>query len=197
MGAACSWALPLGAVAAPDTMIAFPAAAPAGRTPQPLPYSQADASRPILMRRGVLTDQGIQCQAFRDEAGVLYTLVGDLGGFVTGDHVQVIGRVVAMSICMQGTTLEVLGIASANAAMPALQLWQGILLPRQQGQCLLFQRQDGSIAALLPQGVMPPHRTPGKASAVVSEPMIRSLPCGSRYPWYQLHGLVMGWPEVQ
>jgi hypothetical protein len=163
-----------------------------------LPTSQqTDDSRPILIRHGVLTAEGIQCQAFRDESGVLYTLVGDLGGFVSGDQVQVIGRMVAMSICMQGTTLEVLGIAASSPGTPPLQLWQGMLLPRQQGPCLLFQRQDGSIAALLPQGVMPPHRTAGKASAVVSEPMIRSLPCGSRHPWYQLHDLVMGWPEVQ
>ena len=192
MGAACCWALPGSALAAPGSSVSSPAA-----VPQLLPRSQSEAPRPILIRRGVLTDEGVTCQAFRDEAGVLYTLVGDLGGFIAGDHVQVIGQVVELSICMQGTTLEVLGIAPADTATPPLQLWQGLLLPKQEGQCLLFRRQDDSIAALFPLGAMPPHRTPGKASAVVSEPMIRSLPCGKRYPWYQLHGLVMGWPEVQ
>lgn len=56
---------------------------------------------------GELTDEGVECPALRADDGTLYTLAGDTGSFQTGDRVQVEGRVSQMSICMQGTTLEV------------------------------------------------------------------------------------------
>lgn len=56
---------------------------------------------------GVLTDEGVECQALRGDDGQLYTLTGDLGGFETGDRVRVIGTVAEVSICQQGTTIEV------------------------------------------------------------------------------------------
>lgn len=56
---------------------------------------------------GRLTDEGIECQALRDKDDKLYTLTGELEGFKAGDKVMVEGRVVALSMCMQGTTLNV------------------------------------------------------------------------------------------
>lgn len=56
---------------------------------------------------GELTDEGVECPALRADDGTLYTLAGDTGPFENGDRVQVEGRVSQMSICMQGTTLEV------------------------------------------------------------------------------------------
>lgn len=57
--------------------------------------------------RGVLTDEGVECQALRGDDGILYTLTGDLEGFEVGDHVRVQGTVAEVSICQQGTTLDV------------------------------------------------------------------------------------------
>ena len=57
--------------------------------------------------RGVLTDEGVECQAFRSEDGELFTLLGDLGGFSDGDKVVVCGTIADISFCMQGTTLVV------------------------------------------------------------------------------------------
>lgn len=56
---------------------------------------------------GVLTDEGVECQALRGDDGRLYTIAGDLEGFASGDRVQVQGRIAQMSFCMQGTTLTV------------------------------------------------------------------------------------------
>lgn len=57
--------------------------------------------------RGVLTDEGVECQALRGDDGILYTLAGKLEGFQVGDRVRVQGTVAEMSICQQGTTLDV------------------------------------------------------------------------------------------
>lgn len=62
--------------------------------------------------RGVLTSEGVTCQAMRSDTGELFTLVGDLAGFKTGDRVIVIGTEAAVSICMQGTTLGILSITA-------------------------------------------------------------------------------------
>lgn len=60
--------------------------------------------------RGTLTDEGVECQALRGDDGELYTLTGDLSGFETGDRVRVRGTVAEVSICQQGTTIEVQSI---------------------------------------------------------------------------------------
>jgi hypothetical protein len=57
--------------------------------------------------RGQLTDEGVECPAMRGDDGVLYTLLGDLGGLKPGEQVTVEGTPVAISFCMQGTTLQV------------------------------------------------------------------------------------------
>ena len=57
--------------------------------------------------KGVLTDEGVECQAFRSEDGELFTLLGDLGGFSDGDKVVVCGTIAEISPCMQGTTLVI------------------------------------------------------------------------------------------
>ena len=57
--------------------------------------------------RGVLTDEGVECQAFRSDEGELFTLLGDLGGFSDGDKVVVCGTIAEISPCMQGTTLVI------------------------------------------------------------------------------------------
>lgn len=60
-----------------------------------------------LCVKGILTDEGIECQAFRSVDGDLYTLVGDLKGYQNGDEVVVCGIIAGISFCMQGTTINV------------------------------------------------------------------------------------------
>ena len=61
-----------------------------------------------LQRTGRITDEGVECLAMRDGDDFLYTLVGNTEGLSAGDLVVVEARYVEMSICQQGTTLEVI-----------------------------------------------------------------------------------------
>jgi uncharacterized protein DUF5818 len=67
-----------------------------------------------VVERGVLTDEGVECQAFRSDEGRLFTLIGDLHGYLPGDRVVVVGTVAPVSYCMQGITLAVLYIRREN-----------------------------------------------------------------------------------
>ncbi len=67
----------------------------------------AVAQRTSITVEGVLTDEGVDCQALRGDDGQIYTLTGDLGDFQVGDRVRVTGTVAEVSICQQGTTIEV------------------------------------------------------------------------------------------
>jgi LysM repeat protein len=62
---------------------------------------------------GTLTWEGATCPAMRGDDGRLYTLAGEIGDFGPGDRVHVLGHRVEMSICMQGTTIEVRRIRPA------------------------------------------------------------------------------------
>src|SRR5262245_10871076 len=64
----------------------------------------------VVCIKGRFTDEGIECQALRSDAGELYTLTGDLNGFHNGDAVIVCGRSVQNSICKQGTTIDLMWI---------------------------------------------------------------------------------------
>lgn len=56
---------------------------------------------------GELTDEGVECPTLRGPFGTLYTLaVGDLE-HGPGTEVMVEGTIAGMSICMQGTTIDV------------------------------------------------------------------------------------------
>ena len=59
---------------------------------------------------GRLTGEGVECQALRARGGKLYTLMGDLAGFETGDSVRIQGLPQRISICQQGTTLKIVKI---------------------------------------------------------------------------------------
>lgn len=82
--------------------------------PQSFRITAAQPAENRLEVTGTLTNQGIECQALRGDDGRLYTLLGDLDGFVSGDRVQVEGVRVAQSYCMQGTTLRLRRIRDAE-----------------------------------------------------------------------------------
>ncbi|MEX6632575.1 LysM peptidoglycan-binding domain-containing protein [Hyphococcus lacteus] len=63
---------------------------------------------------GILTDEGKKCPAMRDDAGNLFTLLGDMEGFDDGDRILVRGSVQADDrICGQAETIQVFAIESA------------------------------------------------------------------------------------
>ena len=69
---------------------------------------------PMLIVKGTLTGEGIECPALRDQGGILYTLAGSIGSYRTGDQVCVKGRRVQMSTCQQGITITVEWIGPAR-----------------------------------------------------------------------------------
>jgi LysM repeat protein len=72
------------------------------------------APEPGLDITGTLTWEGVTCPAMRGDDGRLYTLAGDIRGFEPGDRVRVQGQRAQVSVCMQGTTLEVERIRAAR-----------------------------------------------------------------------------------
>jgi LysM repeat protein len=56
--------------------------------------------------RGVLTGEGVECQAMRGDDGRLYTF-SRIRGYGPGDYVEVRGTIAEFSFCMQGTTINV------------------------------------------------------------------------------------------
>ena len=77
----------------------------------------ADAGQTLS---GRITSEGVECPAFRDQAGALYSLMGDLKGFGPGDAVCLRATRGGISYCMQGTPLSVLDIAaSCDGLAPA------------------------------------------------------------------------------
>src|ERR671930_274678 len=62
---------------------------------------------PLVIVKGTLTGEGVECPALRDQGGILYTLAGSIGSFRTGDRVCVKGHRVPVSSCQQGITIAV------------------------------------------------------------------------------------------
>ena len=63
---------------------------------------------------GLLTADGVECQALRTDDGTIYTLLGSTESFGLGDRVRVTGDVAMVSFCMQGTSINLTGIEAAN-----------------------------------------------------------------------------------
>jgi hypothetical protein len=72
----------------------------------------AQSSREVTVT-GTLTGDGVECPAMKGDDGALYTLAGDLGSFGPEDRVRVTGEIAGMSLCMQGTTIQVEAIGPA------------------------------------------------------------------------------------
>jgi len=107
------WGEVSGTIAIPETapydrallIVAFDAIfAPIGLS-DPFHVTRPDGT---LQRTGRITDEGVECLAMRDGDDFLYTLVGNTEGLSVGDPIVVEARYVEMSICQQGTTLQVI-----------------------------------------------------------------------------------------
>jgi hypothetical protein len=76
--------------------------------PGPAPGTRVDVS-------GTLSNEGVECPAFRGDDGKLYTLTDPAaGGFKPGDRVHVVGEVAGMSMCLQGIPLTGTTIIAAG-----------------------------------------------------------------------------------
>ncbi len=63
---------------------------------------------------GVLTNEGKRCPTLRDDAGNIFSLLGDLGRFSDGDRVLIRGSTAADNrICNQSETIQIFAIESA------------------------------------------------------------------------------------
>jgi LysM repeat protein len=62
---------------------------------------------------GTMIEGGVECPLLRADNGRVYSLTGNTGGFGPGDRVLVEGRLAEVSICMQGTALQVRRISEA------------------------------------------------------------------------------------
>jgi hypothetical protein len=71
-----------------------------------------------LLLEGELTDEGVECQAFRSDDGELYTLTGDTGDFTTGERVRIVATPVDVSTCQQGQTVEIVEIGLIEEDTP-------------------------------------------------------------------------------
>lgn len=88
-------------------LVAFDAIfAPIGLS-DPFTVTRADG---IFRRTGKVTDEGVECLAFRDGDGFLYTLIGDTGALRPGQDAVVEGRYVEVSTCQQGMTMDVVRV---------------------------------------------------------------------------------------
>ena len=78
-------------------------------------YAAKESQSPVTVS-GLLTREGVECQALRTDGGELFTLVGDLKGFKAGQRVRVTGQRMELSTCQQATTLRVSNIVSTTEA---------------------------------------------------------------------------------
>ena len=65
--------------------------------------------------RGVFTDNGVECPAFRGEDGTLYTLTGLIDVPAPGAPACICGAPAEMSFCMQGVTIAVSRVGPPEA----------------------------------------------------------------------------------
>jgi hypothetical protein len=109
------WGEVSGTITIPETapwdravlLVAFDAIfAPIGLS-EPFHVTRPDG---ILQRTGEITGEGVECLAMRDTDGFLYSLIGKTDGLEPGAPAVVQGRYVEASICMQGTTIEVVDV---------------------------------------------------------------------------------------
>ena len=78
-------------------------AAPAETKPSP----ESDEPTSGVRVEGTLTTAGVECPVMRGDDGKVYSLAGSIGDLQAGDEIWVEGEIAQMSICMQGTTINV------------------------------------------------------------------------------------------
>jgi hypothetical protein len=73
----------------------------------PQPETSPVTPGEVVRVEGMLTGEGIRCQAMRDGDDRLYTLIGSIGTLRRGDRVVVEGTIAQTSGCTQGRTINI------------------------------------------------------------------------------------------
>ncbi len=78
------------------------------------PAAHAQADTVIVV--GTLTGEGVECPAMQGDDGALYTLTprSAIGLVAAGARIRVEGRIAEISLCQQGTTIEVTKVEMAE-----------------------------------------------------------------------------------
>ncbi len=80
-----------------------------------MPFSkQTGAQMASLTINGKLIGGGVECPAMMGDDDQLYSLIGNMEGFVPGQRVTVKGDRVAISHCRRGTAINVRSIRPAD-----------------------------------------------------------------------------------
>jgi LysM repeat protein len=105
------------------------------------------AEPPPMTVTGTITGEGVECPTMRGDNGRLYSLAGDIGRFGPGDRVEVRGFRPDISICQQGTTIQVERIRSAeDGGEPAITITG--TLTREGVECPAMRGDDGRLYTL-------------------------------------------------
>ena len=134
----------------------------------------------LVHTRGIITDEGIECLAFRGDDGILYTLVGDLDKYKPGDVVEIVGKAVDASICMQGETLEVVAIAKIAYDRDWFIILEGEINSGGIGarKCILLETKDGKKYGLVTDGRLI-KLSAGHHTVLATPRLTKDLPCGT------------------
>ena len=140
----------------------------------------AQQSDNLVHLRGVITNEGIECPALRGDDGKLYTLTGITEQLYIGDVLEVVGKPVDVSICMQGTTISIMSYKKLAPSGYSYIILSGELLPYTVGihNCFALRVENGDIYGI-DKGDKMIKIIPGYTTIIVEERPTKDLPCGS------------------
>ncbi len=139
----------------------------------------AEESSNLLHIRGIVTNEGVECPAIRGDDGKLYTLTGFSEQLYVGDVIEVVGRPVEVSICMQGTTLSVIAYKKLAPSGYSYVILKGEILPETVGvrNCFALRMENGDIYGI-DKGEKMIKILPGYYTIIAEERLTKNLPCG-------------------
>lgn len=142
-------------------------------------FSYAGQTSNLIHVRGIVTSEGVECPAIRGDDGKLYTLTGFTEQLNVGDVIEVVGRSVEISICMQGTTLSVIAYKKLAASGYSYVILKGEILPETIGvrNCFALRMEDGDIYGI-DKGEKMIKILPGNFTIIAEERLTKDLPCG-------------------
>ncbi len=79
------------------------------------PADEPGEGVPERLRLEGRVDEGVECPVLRTPDGDVYSLLSESIRFTPGAYVEITGRPVEMSFCMQGTTVEVIELREVPA----------------------------------------------------------------------------------
>ena len=149
-------------------------------------YAQVSSEK-LVHIKGIVTDEGIECPAVRAEDGKLYTLTGFSEKLYVGDVLEIVGKPVEVSICMQGITISVKAYKKLAQSGYNYSILEGNILPETQGirNCLLLETKDNKTYGIVREDDTT-SILPGEYTIVAERRLTKDLPCGNVDAAYNL-----------